>query len=174
MPNIKLSEQDEAFLDAMAMLMAPWGWPRPVGRIYAYLLLRAQPATLDEIAAALGMSKSNASVAARTLEHCGNARRQGEPGSRRIYYSVPDDFSGPFAAKAELLERQVRLFAGQRERDIPGLVADRLDRISAFYTAMRGAIEGVIADQAGSATRAAATGAEPESMRASSSATRAR
>lgn len=143
MTNIDPAEQDEAFLDAMAMLMAPWGWPRPVGRLYAYLLLREKPATLDEIAADLGMSKSNASVAARTLEHCGNARRQGEPGSRRIYYSIPEDFSGPFVAKAELLDRQVRLFAGQADREVPEAVADRFRRIGAFYTEMRTAIEGV-------------------------------
>lgn len=173
MSNIKLSPQDEAFLDAMAMLMAPWGWPRPVGRIYAYLLLREEPATLDEIAADLGMSKSNASVAARTLEHCGNARRQGEPGSRRIYYSVPGEFSGPFVEKAALLDRQVRLFSGQRERDIPDAVADRFERISQFYTAMRTAIEGVIADQAGSAMRSTTTDDGVEN-RASRSATLAR
>lgn len=146
MPNIKLSQQDEAFLDAMAMLMAPWGWPRPVGRIYAYLLLREEPATLDEIAADLGMSKSNASVAARTLEHCGNARRQAEPGSKRIFYSVLDDFSGPFAAKSDLLERQVRLFSGQADRALPAQVADRFERIATFYTAMRRAIDGAIAE----------------------------
>lgn len=173
MSNIKLSPQDEAFLDAMAMLMAPWGWPRPVGRIYAYLLLREEPATLDEIAADLGMSKSNASVAARTLKHCGNARRQGEPGSRRIYYSVPGEFSGPFVEKAALLDRQVRLFSGQRERDIPDAVADRFERISQFYTAMRTAIESVIADQAGSAMRSTATDDGAEN-RASRSATLAR
>lgn len=155
MSNFKPSQQDEAFLDAMAMLMAPWGWPRPVGRIYAYLLLREEPATLDEIAADLGMSKSNASVAARTLEHCGNARRQGEPGSRRIYYSVPSEFSGPFVEKAQLLDRQVRLFAGQRERDITAPVADRFVRISAFYTAMREAIEGVIAEPQSESERTA-------------------
>ncbi|HUD27835.1 MAG TPA: helix-turn-helix domain-containing protein [Novosphingobium sp.] len=153
MTNFKLSRADEAFLDAMAMLMAPWGWPRPVGRIYAYLLLRESPASLDEIAADLGMSKSNASVAARTLEHCGNARRQGEAGSRRIYYSVPEDFSGPFVAKAELLDRQVRLFTAQRDRKVPDAAAERLERMSDFYTAIRAAIEGVIADQAGSGTR---------------------
>jgi DNA-binding transcriptional regulator GbsR (MarR family) len=157
MPNIKLSQQDEAFLDAMAMLMAPWGWPRPVGRIYAYLLLREEPATLDEIAADLGMSKSNASVAARTLEHCGNARRQGEPGSRRIYYSVPPEFSGPFVAKAQLLDRQVRLFADQRERDIAAPVAERFARIGAFYTAMREAIEHVVSDAQPARTEEAAT-----------------
>jgi DNA-binding transcriptional regulator GbsR (MarR family) len=141
----------------MAMLMAPWGWPRPVGRIYAYLLLREEPATLDEIAADLGMSKSNASVAARTLEHCGNARRQGEPGSRRIYYSVPPEFSGPFVAKAQLLDRQVRLFADQRERDIAGPVAERFARIGAFYTAMREAIEHVVSDAQPARTEEAAT-----------------
>ncbi len=172
MTNIKLSEQDEAFLDAMAMLMAPWGWARPVGRIYAYLLLREEPATLDEIAAALGMSKSNASVAARTLEHCGNARRQGEPGSRRIYYSVPEDFSGPFVAKAELLDRQVRMFTNQRDRGVDGAVADRFERLSGFYTQMRAAIEGVIDCQAGSGTRSVGTG-EVESL-PRKSATRAR
>lgn len=173
MDNFKLSSDDEAFLDAMAMLMAPWGWPRPVGRIYAYLLLRAEPATLDEIAADLGMSKSNASVAARTLEHCGNARRQGEPGSRRIYYSVPSDFSGPFLAKAELLDRQVRMFAGQQERDLPDAVAERFGRISEFYTRMREAIEAVIADQAVSATRAAGV-SDIAQRRGRRSATRAR
>lgn len=154
MTNFKLSEADEAFLDAVAMLMAPWGWSRPVGRIYAYLLLREKRATLDEIAADLGMSKSNASVAARTLEHCGNARRQGEPGSRRIYYSIPEDFSGPFVAKAELLDRQVRIFAGQTQRTLPEAVSRRFDRLGAFYTAMRQAIEAVIEnDQAVAATR---------------------
>lgn len=147
MSKFKLSPQDDAFLDAMAMLMAPWGWARPVGRIYAYLLLREVPATLDEIAADLGMSKSNASVAARTLEHCGNARRQGEAGSRRILYSVPADFSGPFVAKAELLERQVRLFAAQGGRALPETVTERFERLAGFYTAMRGAIEAVIADR---------------------------
>lgn len=169
---MKPSSQDEAFFDAMAMLMAPWGWPRPVGRIYAYLLLREEPATLDEIAADLGMSKSNASVAARTLEHCGNARRQGEPGSRRIYYSVPDEFSGPFVAKAELLDRQVRLFGGQLDREVAPVVADRFNRLSMFYTRMREAIESAIAGQAGSATRPAE--AEAPESRGKRSATRSR
>lgn len=169
MRNIKLSPQDAAFIDAMAMLMAPWGWPRPVGRIYAYLLLREEPATLDEIGADLGMSKSNASVAARTLEHCGNARRQGEPGSKRIFYSVPDDFSGPFNAKADLLDRQVRMFGAQTERAIPDRVAERFDRLSKFYTAMRQAIEGVIADQAGSGTRSSAAVEAESASRSSNS-----
>lgn len=141
---MKLSEDDNRFLDDMSALMAPWGWPRPVGRLYGYLLLRAEPATLDEIAADLSMSKSNASVAARTLEHCGNARRQGEPGSRRIYYSIPDEFGGPFRDKAALLGRLTRMYEGQQARDLPEAVAGRFGALAEFHSVMREAIEAVL------------------------------
>ncbi|MEW9855310.1 GbsR/MarR family transcriptional regulator [Novosphingobium sp. M1R2S20] len=141
---MKLSAEDERFLEDIAGLMTPWGWPRPVGRIYAYLLLRAAPATLDEIAADLGMSKSNASVAARTLEHCGNARRHSEPGSKRIYYAVPENHGGPFAAKAELLGRLERLFDRQSARALSEDVTGRFDTLATFYARMRNAMEEVI------------------------------
>ena len=132
--------------------MAPWGWPSPVGRIYAYLLLRVEPATLDQIAADLGMSKSNASVAARTLEHCGNARRHSEPGSKRIYYAVPDNHGGPFAAKAELLGRLETLFDRQAGRSLPPAVTARLESLGSFYAQMRGAIDTVLTEQEGAGT----------------------
>lgn len=153
MSNCKLDAEDKAFLEDIAGLMAPWGWPRPVGRIYAYLLLRAAPATLDEIAADLGMSKSNASVAARTLEHCGNARRHSEPGSKRIYYAVPENHGGPFAAKAELLGRLERLFDRQSGRELPDGVIDRFDALATFYARMRDAMEGVIESEETGAPR---------------------
>jgi DNA-binding MarR family transcriptional regulator len=144
MSNMKLSAEDESFLDDIALLMAPWGWARPVGRIYAYLLLRDGPATLDEIAADLGMSKSNASVAARTLEHCGNARRHSEPGSKRIYYAVPDSHGTSFLERAALLGRLESLFNRQSARALPDAVTGRFDTLAAFYARMRGAMEDVI------------------------------
>jgi hypothetical protein len=149
MSKFKLSPHDEAFLDAMAMLMAPWGWVRPVGRIYAYLLLREEPATLDEIAADLGMSKSNASVAARMLEQFGNARRHSVPGSRRITYSAPDVVSGPFASKTELLDRIVRLLAANHAIGRTDEVNARLATMGRFYEDMREAVQGVIDRYAG-------------------------
>lgn len=149
MSNFKLSGEDERFLDDIALLMAPWGWPRPVGRIYAYLLLRAGPATLDEIAADLGMSKSNASVAARTLEHCGNARRHSEPGSKRIYYAVPESHGNSFIERAALLGRLEALFCRQTTRDLPAPVSERFDTLAAFYARMREAMEAVIEGEPG-------------------------
>lgn len=142
-----LSAEDERFLDDIALLMAPWGWARPVGRIYAYLLLRAGPATLDEIAADLGMSKSNASVAARTLERCGNARRHSEPGSKRIYYAVPDNHSGSFSERVALLGQLETLFHRQSERGLPDDVVARFDTLAGFYARMRDAMQAVVAGE---------------------------
>ena len=148
-----LSAEDEAFLNDIALLMAPWGWPRPVGRIYAYLLLREGPASLDEIAADLGMSKSNASVAARTLEHCGNARRRSEPGSKRIYYAVPDSHGTSFIERAALLGRLEALFGRQSTRQLPSGVTARFDTLAAFYARMREAMEDVIDTEPGAGDR---------------------
>ena len=147
MSNIELSSEDELFLDDIASLMAPWGWARPVGRIYAYLLLRAEPATLDEIVTDLGISKSNASVAARTLEHCGHARRHSEPGSKRIFYAASDDHGSSFDERVTLLRRLETLFQRQSSRGLDTSVTHRLDSLASFYARMRGAMEGVIADE---------------------------
>ena len=158
-------------MDEMALLMTPWGWPRNVGRMYGYLLLCDRPVTLDKIAADLRIAKSNASVAARTLEQFGNARRHSEPGSKRIYYSAPDALSGPFASKTDLLDRIVRLLAAHRDIGRTDEVNARLEGMSAFYRDMRDAIQAVIERHTGTGS----TEATPASASArSSSATAAR
>ena len=131
-------------MDDMASLMVPWGWSRHVGRMYAYLLIRETPASLDEIAADLGISKSNASVAARTLEQFGNARRHTEPGTKRIHYSAPASHTGPFAARSELLDMLVRLLDGQSSSSDAKVVTERLQGMSGFYREMRDAMQAVI------------------------------
>jgi len=160
------------FMDDFAALMIPWGWPRNVGRMYGYLLLSAEPVTLDKIAADLRIAKSNASVAARTLEQFGNARRHSEPGSKRIYYSAPDALAGPFASKAELLSRIVRLLEANDAIGRTDEVNARLDGMADFYRDMRAAIEGVVARYADTASRDSEGDTAPS--RGSSSATRAR
>lgn len=137
------SEAESRFMDDMASLMAPWGWQRHVGRMYAYLLLAEEPASLDRIAADLGIAKSNASVAARVLEQFGNARRHTEPGSKRIRYSAPGNHAGPFASKSELLATLVRLLEAQAVGK-PDAVAERLGVMSDFYRQMNQAMQGVL------------------------------
>ncbi len=131
-------------MDEIAALMAPWGWPRNVGRMYGYLLLAPGPVTLDKMAADLRIAKSNASVAARMLEQFGNARRRSEPGSKRIYYSAPDVLAGPFASKTELFDRIVRLLAVNQGIGRTAEVDVRLEDMANFYRDMRDAVQGVL------------------------------
>lgn len=142
-------------MDNIAALMIPWGWPRNVGRMYGYLLLSEGPVTLDKMAADLRIAKSNASVAARTLEQFGNARRHSEPGSKRIYYSAPDALSGPFAHKADLFDRIVRLLVANQAIGRTPEVNQRLETMANFHEDMRAAVQGVLDrySQAGSGNR---------------------
>ena len=152
MPRLSDDHGECAFMDQLAALMVPWGWSRHVGRIYGYLLLSEAPVTLDKIAADLGIAKSNASVAARTLEQFGNARRHSEPGSKRIYYSAPGNLAGPFASKTELLGLIMQLLDVNRSIGRTAEVNDRLEGMAQFYEEIRDAIQAVIDrhDQAGS------------------------
>jgi DNA-binding IclR family transcriptional regulator len=75
------------FIDDMGGFFASYGLGHAPGRVYGYLLLRPGLASLDEIAADLGISKSGASTAARLLETWHLVRRVPERGSRRIRYA---------------------------------------------------------------------------------------
>ena len=103
------------FIDDMGQLMAGWGLPRNTGRIYAYLLLQRELATLDDIAADLGIAKSGASVAARQLAQLGLARAVGQPGSRRVLYEALYSLESIIAARAAQMNDLVaRLRQGAR------------------------------------------------------------
>jgi DNA-binding transcriptional regulator GbsR (MarR family) len=95
-----VNDAQERFVDDMGQHMVAWGLPRTTGRIYAYLLLRPTPATLDEVARDLGVAKSGASVATRQLIAFGLARSFGERGSRRLRYDALYDVRAIVAARA--------------------------------------------------------------------------
>lgn len=77
----------------MATLLAPWGVPATAGRLYAYLVLREEPVSLEQIAADLDMSKAGAWNAARFLEHTNCARRSTERGSKRVFFRLGRDIA---------------------------------------------------------------------------------
>ncbi len=83
MSNKDLTETERRFIEDVTRLMVPWGVPQTAARLYGYLLLSAEPVSLDRITSDLEISKSSASVAARLLEQYTLARRHGEPPPRR-------------------------------------------------------------------------------------------
>lgn len=114
--------------------------------LYAYLLLCDEPASLDTIAETLGMAKSSVSVAARSLEQFGLARRHTEPGSKRLRYGASDSYSGFLIAQARLLDDIGRLAEGRAREVASGETLRRLRYLASFYRKMSAAVTGRVAE----------------------------
>ena len=68
-----------------------WGISRTVGQIYAYLVFSEQAKNADQIAEALGFSRSNVSIGLKELQSWNLVRPQHQPGDRKEYFEVPED-----------------------------------------------------------------------------------
>jgi DNA-binding transcriptional regulator GbsR (MarR family) len=99
--NKRKSHADDALLqiaDDIGRLYSRYGLALSIGRVFGLLLASDVPLSLDEIAMALGISKSGASVAARDLERVGVVHRLGTPGSKRVLYEATDQMETTFTA----------------------------------------------------------------------------
>jgi DNA-binding transcriptional regulator GbsR (MarR family) len=105
----KLTAAQHDFVDHMGQQMVGWNLPRTTGRVWAYLLIRGEPAVLDDVARDLEVAKSGASVGARQLVAFGLARSAGERGSRRVLFSAIDNMEAIFAARSESARALQRL-----------------------------------------------------------------
>lgn len=68
-----------------------WGINRTVGQMYALIVLNEEPLCADDIAEALGFSRSNVSMGIKELLSWEIIKLQHLPGERREYYSAPGD-----------------------------------------------------------------------------------
>lgn len=75
------------------------------GRIFGVLFLEDRPLSLDDIAEALQLSKSNISVNIRGLVEWHLVRRVSVPSSRRDHYEAASDF---WRVMQEIMERRFR------------------------------------------------------------------
>jgi DNA-binding transcriptional regulator GbsR (MarR family) len=75
------------------------------GRIFAVLFLQDAPLSLDDIAKALQLSKSNISINIRGLVEWHLVRRVSVPNSRRDHYEAASDF---WRVMQEIMERRFR------------------------------------------------------------------
>jgi DNA-binding transcriptional regulator GbsR (MarR family) len=90
-----VQRDDEAigrFIERFAGILAESGMPRMAARVFVAMLSSDAPAlSAAELAALLGVSPAAVSGAVRYLVQVGLASGVGEPGSRRLSYSVPPD-----------------------------------------------------------------------------------
>ncbi len=68
-----------------------WGINRTVGQMYALIVLNKAPLCADDIAEALGFSRSNVSMGIKELLSWDLIKLQHLPGERREFYSAPGD-----------------------------------------------------------------------------------
>lgn len=144
MPNLsntELSPDQRQFVEDIVALITPWGMPQMSARIYGYLLLDSGPVSLDQISSDLEISKSTASVAARTLENHMLIKRRTEKGSKRIFYVVSENSTGLISAKSYLLGEFGRLLESRANTVARGNAAKRLKAFGNYYLSMQTALD---------------------------------
>jgi DNA-binding transcriptional regulator GbsR (MarR family) len=90
-----------------------WGVNRSIAQIHAVLYLAEKPLTADEIAAKLGMARSNVSNSIKDLLGWNLIRRVPMKNDRRDHYE----------AETDVWEMFMRIAAGRKEREIDPAIA---------------------------------------------------
>jgi hypothetical protein len=139
-----LTAKQHRFIDDLAALLSGWNMPHNAARLYGYLQMLNEPASLDEIARDLEISKSNAWAAARTLEQVGNARKLSERGTKRVSYIAGDDPGAPLRKQTELLGLMSELIAGAKGEVTSGGAEQRMARLAGFHKDLQAAMESVV------------------------------
>jgi predicted transcriptional regulator len=85
------AEAVRRFIERFTPMLEEAGFPRMPARIFAALLTADSTLTAAELGALLKASAGAVSGGVRYLVQVGPIRREGEPGSRRHFYRVPDD-----------------------------------------------------------------------------------
>jgi DNA-binding transcriptional regulator GbsR (MarR family) len=133
-----MADAADEFIEMMGRHFEEEGTARIAGRLCGLLLLTDAPASLDDLAERLQVSKGSISLNARLLEDWGVAERITRPGDRRDFYRIAPDVS------TRLLERQIeriKVLDGRmaalrpRLEPLPDTVRTRLDRAMAFNDA---------------------------------------
>src|SRR5499433_4347956 len=112
----KLPNATERFVLHWGDMGGQWGVNRSISQIHALLYLSERPRTAEEIAASLGLARSNVSTSIRELMAWSLIRRVPVKGDRREH----------FEAETDLWEVAMRIAAVRKERELdPALEALR-------------------------------------------------
>ncbi len=143
----------DSMLDGLGQLADYFGFSTVMGQLFGTLLLSAEPLSLDDMTARLGISKASVSTNMRSLERMGMVRQVWVRGGsgRRKYYQSETDFWQIFSnilSGRELrdVERALAVMEENRQRisgtinDLPydeqllaRLYLDRIAQIQALF-----------------------------------------
>jgi DNA-binding transcriptional ArsR family regulator len=144
MNDAQRPDANDPFIEALARLVIPMGMPPIAARMQGYIMLSPEPLTLDELVAALGVSKSSASVAARLLERYGVVRCYTERGTKRVRYGVAELCAGFLAEQARFIGSMAGLLQDRAAAEAGAGTAKRLRDMAAFYARVHEALESAL------------------------------
>lgn len=91
--NKSISEARSCLIKAAGWSTQDFGMGRIVGEVFACIYLSREPASLDEVAERLELSKAAVSIATRQLDKLSLIHRVKTPGDRKTYYRTSDHFA---------------------------------------------------------------------------------
>ena len=125
------------FIERMGFQFEEDVLPRIADRVMGLLLLEEDPASLEELATELQVSKASASTNCRLLEGAGLAERRAFPGDRRDYYRADPDLALRSLDSARgRMESLVEILADALEELPPEmkLARSRIRRLHDFHS----------------------------------------
>jgi DNA-binding transcriptional regulator GbsR (MarR family) len=132
-----MTDDEAAFVEAMAAFLASYGMTPMAGRVWGYLLICDPPEqTAGDLARELHASRGAISGTARLLEHAGFIRRTTRRGDRREYFSAPPAAFMTLVANAGAIYGRMRTIAEQglaALADRPPPVRERLEEAHELF-----------------------------------------
>jgi DNA-binding transcriptional regulator GbsR (MarR family) len=107
----------QQFIEAAGHLTQSIGIGRALGQVFAHIYFSARPQTLDDLTAALGISKGGASMTVRQLEQWGALRRVWIKGERKDHYETTESFG-------RILRKAILDMLGQRVESPDSLLGE--------------------------------------------------
>lgn len=132
------------FIEGMGGIGEFWGIGKAMGQIWATLYLTPGPMSMDDIVAAVGITKGHASTNLRALLRLGLVNRSTRPGDRKDYYTPQADLWA--FARSVLRERQKQEFdqaLASTERALRHLDGTRTDVPAADHRFLKERLEAV-------------------------------
>jgi len=151
------------FIDRLGDAAEADGLSPIAGRLFALLMLAAEPQSLDELAESLGVSKASVSTDARRLLDRGIVERTRRTGDRRDFYELaPDFFARVIRARVARWRRIQQLVDDVRTdaHALPDAARERFDAVDSMQTTVIDRVDQALAEweREAQSRRAAARG----------------
>ena len=139
---------EERFIEAMGLAHEEDRLPRIAGRLVGLLILSPAPLRFDRLAERLRVSRASISTNTRLLENMGVIQRVTRPGDRRDYFRINEEpglllrIADRYRARQASAEEMKRALPPEDGSEV---VAERLERLVRFYSALAESLQYVLA-----------------------------